>query len=104
MIGTSQNFQSEVLNFQGVVVVDFWATWCGPCLMLSPIIDEIEKELLGNGLKPFRVVKVDVDAESTLASEYNINSIPAVIIFDKGKIKETIIGLRQKSDYLKALL
>lgn len=95
---TSKNFQSEVLDHQGLVLVDFWAVWCGPCQMLSPIIDEI-----GSELKDLKIAKVDVDTEVELASRYNVASIPTVMIFDHGKIKDTIIGYHQKPDYLKAL-
>jgi thioredoxin 1 len=96
--GTSQNFQTEVLNHQGLVLVDFWAVWCGPCQMLMPIIDEISQEL-----KDVKIVEIDVDAEVALATQYNIASIPTVMIFDHGQIKNTIIGFHPKSDYLKAL-
>lgn len=96
---TSQNFKTEVLDFKGKVLVDFWAEWCGPCKMLAPVIEEIETELSGK----VKVGKVDVDKESQLASEHNISAIPSVIIFENGKIKETIIGFRQKQDYLKAI-
>jgi thioredoxin 1 len=100
IIGTSQNFQSEVLGFKGKVLVDFWASWCGPCLMLGPIIDEIGEEMKDK----LKIVKVDADTESGLSSQFNITSIPAVIIFDDGVIKDTIIGFHQKQDYLKALM
>lgn len=93
-----ENFEKEVLEFQGKVLVDFWASWCGPCQMLSPIIEEISHEV-----KEIKVVKVDVDQNQNLALQYNISSIPAVIIFDQGKVIETIIGFHQKQDYLKAL-
>lgn len=95
---TNQNFQTEVLNYQGRVLVDFWAVWCGPCQMLSPIIDEI-----ADSQKDLKIVKVDVDSEIELATQYNVASIPTVIIFDHGIIKDTIIGYHQKSDYFKAL-
>ncbi len=92
------DFQTEVLNYQGKVIVDFWAEWCGPCKMLSPIIEEIGQEN-----KDIKIVKVDVDTENELASKYNVNSIPTVMIFDHGQLKSTIIGFHQKADYLKAL-
>lgn len=95
---TSQNFQTEVINFQGKVLVDFWAVWCGPCQMLAPVIEEIGREL-----PDLKIIKVDVDTEIQLASQYNISSIPTVIIFDHGQIKETIIGYHQKTDYLSVL-
>lgn len=92
------NFQQEVLEFKGFVLVDFWASWCGPCLMLSPFIEEIENER-----KDIKVVKIDVDQNQNLALQYNISSIPAVLIFNEGKVIDTIIGFHQKQDYLKAL-
>ena len=95
---TSDQFQKEVLDHQGVVLVDFWATWCGPCQMLSPIIEEIEKEV-----SQVKVVKIDVDSCSDIASTYNVNSIPTVIIFNHGQVVNTIIGLRSKQDYLTAI-
>lgn len=91
-------FKSEVLDYSGVVLVDFWATWCGPCQMLTPIIDEIEKEAAGK----IKVVKVNVDESADIASEYNINSIPTVVIFNHGQVVNTIIGLRSKQEYLTA--
>jgi len=97
--GTDANFQTEVLEFQGIVLVDFWAAWCGPCQMLAPIIEEIGNEL-GDKLK---IVKVNVDNNSGVSGKYNIASIPTVMIFKDGQIKDTIIGFRQKEDYLKAI-
>jgi thioredoxin 1 len=95
---TMENFATEVLNYQGKVLVDFWAVWCGPCQMLSPVIDEIS-----SGQPDLKVVKVDVDTQVELAGQYNVSSIPTVIIFDHGQVKDTIIGFHPKSDYLKAL-
>lgn len=93
------NFKKEVLEFKGKVLVDFWASWCGPCQMLGPIIDEIGDEYKDQ----IKVVKIDVDENQNLALEYNISSIPAVLIFDEGKVVDTIIGFHQKQDYLKEL-
>jgi thioredoxin 1 len=83
----------------GKVLVDFWAPWCGPCQMLGPIIEEVEKEM-GDKIK---VQKINVDEETELAAQYTISSIPAVYIFVDGEVKETIVGLRQKQDYIDAL-
>jgi thioredoxin 1 len=99
IIATADNFKQEVLDFQGKVIVDFWASWCGPCQMLSPIIDEIGEEQKDT----VKVVKVDVDAQVALAGQYNVSAIPTVIIFDKGELKNTIVGFHQKQEYLDAL-
>jgi len=93
------NFQKEVLESQIKVIVDFWAPWCGPCQMLGPVIEEIGDELKDQ----VKVVKINVDENQELASQYNISSIPAVLIFEKGEVTQTIIGFHQKQDYLNAL-
>ena len=92
------DFQAEVLNIKGLVLVDFWAEWCGPCKMLAPIIDEIAAEF-----KDLKVVKVDVDAENEIAAKYDVHSIPTIIVFKNGKVKDTIVGFHQKSEYVTAL-
>jgi len=92
------DFQTEVLDVKGLVLVDFWAEWCGPCKMLAPIIDEIAAEF-----KDLKIVKVDVDANNDIATEYNVSSIPTVIIFENGKIKNTIVGFHQKNEFYQAL-
>lgn len=99
IIGTENNFKTEVLDYKGKVLVDFWATWCGPCQMLGPVIDEISAEL-GEKLK---VVKVNVDEEQMLSCQYGVTSIPTVILFVNGEQKEQIVGFRQKQDYLEAV-
>ncbi len=92
---TEDNFDSEVLKSEGLVLVDFWAPWCGPCRMLGPILEELEKEM-GDKVK---VCKVNVDEEGGLAQKYGIMSIPAVFVFKGGEMVETMIGLQPKESF-----
>ena len=89
----------QTVSSSPVLLVDFWAPWCGPCQMLGPIIDEIGDELKDQ----VKVVKINVDENQDLAVKYNISSIPAVLFFENGQLKNTIIGFHQKQDYLNAL-
>lgn len=84
------NFEAEVLKFEGVVLVDFWAAWCGPCKMLGPILDEVSDEI------PQKIAKVNVDEVEALAQKYKIRSIPTMIVFKNGEIVDTLVGLMQK--------
>ncbi len=93
------DFQKEVLDHPGQVLVDFWAPWCGPCQMLGPIIEEVGQELADK----VKVLKLNVDEEPQIASRYGISAIPTVILFDKGQIKETFVGFKQKQVYLSAI-
>ena len=96
---SNENFNKEVLNSEKPVLVDFWATWCGPCNMIAPIISEISEEF-NNKVK---VGKVNVDEEKELAIKYEISSIPTLVIFKDGKIAKTLIGFRPKEEIKEVL-
>lgn len=99
IVATSQNFKSEVLDFNGKVLVDFWAPWCGPCQMLSPIIEEIGQEMKDK----VKIVKLNVDEVGDIANQYNVTAIPTVIIFESGQIKQQLVGFKQKQDFVSAI-
>ena len=99
IIVTEENFDKEVLLSKQPVLVDFWATWCGPCKMLAPIIAEIAEEKKGS----VKVCKVNVDDARQLAIDYGVSSIPTVMVFRNGEIKATSVGYRPKEE-LEALL
>ncbi|MCR4584802.1 MAG: thioredoxin [Lachnospiraceae bacterium] len=99
IILTGDNFEQEVLKSDVPVLVDFWASWCGPCKMLSPLVDQVEAE--ANGV--FKVGKVNVDDESELAEKYNIMSIPALKVFKGGEVVRESVGMIPK-DRVKALV
>ena len=91
---TSENYESEVLKSEKPVIIDFYADWCGPCRMMSPIIDEIAEEMHEN----IKVGKVNVDENQELAMEYGIMSIPTIVIIKNGKAEKTLVGLRDKEE------
>lgn len=87
---TDSTFNEEVLNSDMPVLVDFWATWCGPCKMLSPIIEQLSENLGGK----VKVLKMDVDQNPVTSMSFGVSSIPTVILFDKGKSVNKLIGFR----------
>ena len=95
---TTENFEQEVLKSDIPVLVDFWAPWCMPCRMLSPVIDDIAKDATN-----FKVGKINVDEQGELAQQYGIMSIPTLIIFRDGKVSNQTMGVQPKQAILEML-
>ena len=92
------NFTEEVMNSDKPVLLDFWATWCGPCRMVSPIVDEIADER-----SDIKVGKINVDEEAELAAQFGISSIPTLVVMKNGKVTNHAVGARPKNDILAML-
>ena len=93
----SENFKEEVLG-EGKVIVDFYADWCGPCKMMSPVIDKIAEEV-----NTAKVCKLNVDDAQEIAGEYGVMSIPTIIIFENGDIKQKFVGVTSKQEIIEAI-
>ena len=100
IILTGDNFEQEVLQSDLPVLVDFWATWCGPCRMMAPVVEEIAQEYDGKVV----VGKVDVDENEDLAAEFGIMSIPTMLVFKNGQVTDTAVGMTPKDRLLSMLL
>ena len=95
---TKENFQAEVVESDKPVLLDFWATWCGPCRMIAPTVEEIAEER-----SEIKVGKVNVDEQSELAAAFEIVSIPTLVVLKNGKVTNRLVGVRPKEDILRML-
>lgn len=93
---TNENFEKEVISSKKTILVDFWASWCGPCQMIAPIVEEISNELS----ERIEVGKINVDEQPEIAIKYDVMSIPTLILFKDGKVVNTIIGYHSKEEIL----
>lgn len=98
IILTNENFEDEVLKCEGKILVDFWATWCGPCRMIAPTVEEIAEER-----SDIKVGKVNVDEQAELANAFGITSIPTLVVLKNGKVTNQLVGVRPKDDILRML-
>ena len=95
---TSENYEEEVLKSEKTVLIDFYADWCGPCRMMSPIIDEIAEEM-----DSIKVGKINVDENQDLAMKYNVMSIPTIVLIKNGEVSKIFVGVRDKNEILEAI-
>lgn len=96
---TKDNFENEVLKSDVPVLVDFWAVWCGPCKMVSPLIDELADDFAGRA----KVGKINVDEQMALAEQFKVMTIPTVMVFKNGEIVDKSVGAKAKADFAKML-
>ena len=96
---TSENYESEVLKSEKTILIDFYADWCGPCKMMSPVIDEIAEEMK----ETVKVGKINVDENQDLAMEYGVMSIPTIVVLKNGEVQKTFVGVTDKEEIKQAL-
>ena len=96
---TAENFEQEVIKSDKPVLVDFWAEWCGPCKMLTPVIDDVASEYSDK----YSIGKLNVDHNSDIAAKYGIRSIPCLLFFNNGEVQEQIVGAVEKSEIVNTL-
>lgn len=95
---SKDNFKEEVLNYKGIVLVDFYAQWCGPCKMISPLINDLSKEI-----KTIKFVKINVDESPDLVTQYSIFSIPTFLLFKDGQVVNQFIGALSREGFIKEI-
>ncbi|HCT65585.1 MAG TPA: thioredoxin [Lachnospiraceae bacterium] len=93
-----ENFQKEVMESEKPVLLDFWAPWCGPCRMVSPVIDEVAGEIKG-----VKVVKINVDEQPAIAGKFGVMSIPTLVVIKNGKVVDSSVGVKPKEHIIKML-
>ncbi len=98
LVITQENFEAEVLKSDRPVLIDFWASWCGPCRMLSPIVDKLAEEY-----PEFKVGKINVDEQGELAAAFGVMSIPTLVVFKDGKVANRSVGVQSKNKILELL-
>jgi thioredoxin 1 len=96
---TTETWESEVLKSEKAVLVDFWASWCGPCRMIAPVVEEIADDYAGK----ITVGKLNVDEQSEIAAKYGVMSIPTLLLFQNGQAVDKVVGFRGKQDLVKMI-
>jgi thioredoxin 1 len=96
---TAENWQGDVLSSSQLVLIDFWAAWCGPCRMIAPVVEELADEYAGK----VTIGKLNVDEQGEIAQKYGVMSIPTLLLIKNGEIADKIVGFRGKSDLVKAI-
>ena len=96
---TKDNFEQEVVNSDKPVLIDFWASWCGPCRAVAPVMDELAEEFNGKA----KICKINVDDEAELSAKFRIMSIPTIMLYKNGEMVEKVIGARSKEEFSKLI-